>query len=159
MLSSIYSFSEELRKQNITPSTRVLSLNRISARPPLTTKLQVEAGRLVDVVLRLRLADDTPYAYETSYIPSEYLDGATAAEIAQQGLYNTIEQKSGFRPDKAVETFEASIAPEVICEALGRKGVLGIMQLERTAYYKDVVVEYCTSAIAGDKYRFRVTLE
>lgn len=159
LLSSMYSFSEELRKQNITPSTRVLSLTHMLAQPPLTRFLQIEPGHMVDVVLRLRLADDTPYAYETSYIPSEYLNGATAEEIARNGLYNTMKEKSGVKPDKAMETFEAAIAPEVICEALGRKGVLGIMQLERTSYFQNRVIEYCTCAIAGDKYRFRVTLE
>ena len=158
-LSSNYSFSEELRKRNITPGSRVLSLTRILAQPPLTNKLQVERGHMVDVLLRLRLADDVPYAYETSYVPSEYLNGATAEEIAQNGLYNTMMTKSGIRPNKAVELLEAAIAPDVIVQALGRKGILSIMQIERTAYYGEKIVEYCTCAVAGDQYRFRVKLE
>lgn len=159
MLSSTYSFSEELRRQNVTPGTRVLSLTTIMAQPPLTQKLQVEAGHMVDVVLRLLLADEIPYAYETSYIPSEYLNGATADEIARDGLYNTIEKKSGMRPNKAEEVLEAGIAPEMIAEALGRKGLLPVMQIERTAFMDERVVEYCTCSVTGDKYRFRVHLE
>lgn len=159
LLSSNYSFSEELRKQGVTPGTRVLSLTRIQAQPPLTEKLMVEAGHPIDVLLRLRLADETPYAYETSYVPSEYLNGATSEEIARDGLYNTMMKRSGIRPNKATEIFEAGIAPEVIAESLGRKGVLSIMQIERVAYLDDKAVEYCTTAVAGDKYRFRVRLE
>ena len=159
LLSSNYSFSEELRKQGVTPGTRMLSLTRIHAMPPLTDKLMVEPGHPIDVLLRLRLADETPYAYETSYVPSEYLNGATSEEIARDGLYNTMQKRSGVRPNKATETFEAGIAPEVIAETLGRKGVLSIMQIERVAYLDDKAVEYCTTAVAGDKYRFRVRLE
>lgn len=159
LLSSNYSFSEELRKHNITPSSRVLSLTHIMAQPPLTNKLQIEPGHMVDVLLRLRLADNVPYCYETSYIPSEYLNGATADEIARNGLYNTMEAKSGIRPNKATELLEAIIAPEIIVQALGRKGILSVMQIERTACYGDKIVEYCNSAVASDVYRFRVRLE
>lgn len=159
LLSSNYSFSEELRKQNITPGARVLSLTRILAQPPLTHKLGVEPGHMVDVLLRLRLADDVPYAYETSYVPSEYLDGASPDEIARNGLYNTMFAHSGVRPNKAVEILEAVIAPDVIAQALGRKGILSVMQIERTAYLNEKIVEYCTCSVAGDKYRFRVKLE
>ena len=159
LLSSNYSFSEELRKQNVTPGARVLSLTRIIAQPPLTHKLELEPGHMVDVLLRLRLADDIPYAYETSYVPSEYLDGATPDEIARNGLYNTMMARSGVRPNKATEILEAAIAPDVVTQALGRKGILSVMQIERTAYVNDKIVEYCTSSVAGDKYRFRVKLE
>ena len=159
LLNSNYSFSEELRKQGVEPSTRVLSLTRIVAQPPLTETLQVPPGHMIDVLLRLRLADETPYAYETSYVPSEYLNGATSDEIARDGLYNTMQKKSGVRPNKAVEIFEAGIAPEVIANMLGRKGVVSIMQIERVACLNDKPVEYCVSSVVGDKYRFRVKLE
>jgi len=158
LLSSIYSFSEDLRKQGVVPGTRVLVLSHIIAQAPLTEKLQVEPGHMVDVLLRLRMADDLPYAYETSYVPAEYLNGATTDEIVQLGLYNTMEKRSGIRPTNATEVFEAAIAPEIVAEALGRKGLLSVMQIERTAFYGDKIVEYCTSSIAGDKYRFRVKL-
>lgn len=159
LLNSNYSFSEELKKQGVTPSMRVLSLTRIPAQPPLTDKLMVEPGHMIDVLLRLRLADDVPYAYETSYILSEYLNGATSEEVARDGLYNTMMKKCGVRPNKAVEIFEAGIAPEFIAEMLGRKGIVSVMQIERIAYLDDKPVEYCTSSVAGDKYRFRVKLE
>ena len=158
-LNSHYSFSEELKKQGVTPGTRVLSLTHIIAQPPLTEKLQVPPGHMIDVLLRLRLADDDPYAYETSYVPSEYLNGASSDEIAREGLYNTMEKRSGVRPNKAVEIFEAGIAPEFIAEMLGRKGIVSIMQIERVAYYDDRPVEYCLTSVAGEKYRFRVKLE
>ena len=159
MLNSIYSFSEELKKQGVTPGTRVLSLTRIPAAEPLTEKLQVEPGHMIDVLLRLRLADGNPYVYETSYIPSEYLNGATSGDISRDGLYNTMLKRSGVRPDKAVEIFEAGIAPEYIAEILGCKGVVSIMQIERIAYMGDTAVEYCNSSVIGDKYRFRVRLD
>ncbi len=158
-LSSVYSFTEELKKQNIKPGTRILSVSTIAVQPPVQHRLPVPAGTLLRVVCRLRLADEMPYAYETSYVPTQYLGDATGEDIAAQGLYNTIFQKSGVRIDKATETFEAILAPQYVVEALGRKGVLSVMQLDRIAYSEGRVIEYCACFICGDKYRFHVTLQ
>jgi len=158
-LSSLYSFSEELKKRDIRPGTRMLSLTTVPAQPPVQKILGLEPGRLIRVVCRLRLADDTPYVYETSYIPAEFLGDATGDEIARDGLYNTMARYGGVRIDKATETFEAVLAPQYVAEALGRKGALSVMQLDRVAYGAGRAVEYCSGFICGDRYRFRVTLE
>lgn len=157
-LSSVYSFAEELRKQNISPGTRMLSLNTILAQKPVEDKLMVQPGTLLRMVCRLRLANDTPYVYETSYLPAEYLGSASSEEISVNGLYNTLYKHSGIRIDKATETFEAILAPNYVVEALGRKGVLCVMQLDRVAYSDGRPVEYCSAYVCGDKYRFHVTL-
>lgn len=158
-LSSIYSFSEELRKQNITPGTRMLSMITIPAQGNIQQALDLGEGVPVRAICRLRLANETPYAYETSYIPLALLNDATADEIALNGLYNTLRRCSGTVVDKATEVFEAVIAPQFIVDLLGRKGVLSAMQLERTAYCAGRPVEYCESFVLGDKYRFHITLE
>ena len=158
-LSTLYSFSEELKKQHIISGTRMLSLTTIPVQPPIQGILGMGPGKLIRVVCRLRLADEVPYVYETSYIPAEYLGDATGDEIAQNGLYNTMIKYGGVKIDKATETFEAVLAPQYVAEALGRKGALSVMQLDRVAYSGGTAVEYCSGFICGDKYRFRVTLE
>ena len=94
-LSSIYSFSEDLRKQNIVPGTRMLSMVTIPAQGHIQQKLELGQGVPVRAICRLRLANEMPYAYETSYIPLAFLSDATAEEIAQNGLYNTLRRCSG----------------------------------------------------------------
>jgi GntR family transcriptional regulator len=158
-LSSLYSFSEELKKQRIVSGTRMLSLTTMPAQPPVQGILGLPPSSLIRVVCRLRLANEMPYVYETSYIPAEFLGDATGDEIARNGLYNTMVKAGGVRIDKATETFEAVLAPQYVAEALGRKGALSVMQLDRVAYSNGRAVEYCSSFICGDKYRFRVTLE
>ena len=158
-LSSLYSFSEELKKQNIVPGTRMLSLTTMPVQPPVQKILGLENGKLIRVVCRLRLANEMPYVYETSYIPAEFLENATGDEIAQNGLYNTMAKYGGVKIDKAAESFEAVFAPQYVAEALGRKGALSVMQLDRIAYSGGRTVEYCSGFICGDKYRFRVMLE
>lgn len=158
-LTSLYSFTEELRKQNITPGTRVLSYTQMPSPNSLMRNLDVSTNELVSVIVRLYLANEVPYIYETSYIPAVYMGEATADEIQANGLYNTLEKYSGLRPQKAIETFEAIIAPNYVTETLGRSGALGVMQVERQAFHGSEIIEYCCSYVAGDKYRFRVTLE
>ena len=133
-LSSLYSFSEELKKMNITSGTRMLSLTH-RARAAAGAEYPESGVRQADP----RGVPPAPGQRDALRVrdqlhPAEFLGDATGDEIAQNGLYNTMERRGGVRIDKATETFEAVIAPQYVAEALGRKGVLSVMQLDRVAF-------------------------
>lgn len=157
-LNSLYSFSEELIRQNIHPGTKLLSLRNVPAPENVSILFGLPKGAAVRCLCRLRLANDLPYAYENSYLPVDVLGNANEEDLCRDGLYNTIRKQSGTIVDRAQETFSAVIAPQYVVQALGRKGILSVMQLERTAYAKGRPVEYSEDYVCGDKYRFRITL-
>ena len=157
-LSSIYSFTNELIKMNSKPGVRVLSCKILPSELSVSEALKLEIEAPVIEVCRLRLADDEPFAYETSFIPAEYLKDASVGEIERDGLYATINKYSGLYPDHASEVFEATIASKEVAYNLRRDGKFAVMQVLRLASCNGKPVEYCRTFLAGDKYKYSVEL-
>ena len=73
------SFSEDMRRRGMVPSSTTLSLTRQLAGPRLGRFLNVSPGDEIVVVKRLRLADGVSMAIETLHIPAERRAGRRAA--------------------------------------------------------------------------------
>jgi GntR family transcriptional regulator, N-acetylglucosamine utilization regulator len=110
-------------------------------------------------IKRLRLANNEPFAIETSYIPHDLCPGLTADEIAAKGLYNTMKNKYNLFPNEAVETFEAVLIHSHDALHLQiSKNSPGLL-VERVTYANDRIVEFCRGIIRGDRYKYQVVLK
>jgi GntR family transcriptional regulator len=76
------SFSEEMRRRGMEPSSRTLRLRRHRATTALSRKLRIPAGDPVVTLLRLRLADDVPMAIERISISEHYVPGLTVEDLS-----------------------------------------------------------------------------
>src|SRR5690606_31151647 len=101
-LSKFYSFSEELRKMGRTPSTQILDFKLKTVDDFLTEHLQITKDDSVFEITRLRLADQEPFAYETSFIPYQICPQLTQEKVAAHGLYKAMALE-GITPNKASE--------------------------------------------------------
>lgn len=157
-LSNFYSFSEEIRNMGYTPDTKIIDF-KIIASDEVIAKHFNKNGANLYCIKRLRLANNEPFAIETSYIPCDICPGLTAAEIAAKGLYNTMKTKYDLIPNEAIETFEAVIINPGDASHLNvNKNSPGLL-LERTTYANQRIVEFCHGIIRGDRYKYRVTLK
>lgn len=157
-LSKFYSFSEEIRNMGYTPDTKILEF-KITESDELVAKHFNEKGLPVYCIKRLRLANQEPFAVETSYIPRDLCPGLTADEVAAKGLYNTMKIKFSLTPNQAVETFEAVlINPHDAHYLHVGKNAPGLL-LQRTTYANDRIVEFCDGIIRGDRYKYQVVLK
>lgn len=68
-LSTFYSFSQELQRHGFKQHDIILDFRKLEADDNTASHLGVLSFCPVFAVERLRLIDDTPYVYETSYIP------------------------------------------------------------------------------------------
>ena len=68
-LVKFYSFTEEMKKVNKTPSTKVIRFETIRCEGKLIKKIGLAEGELLYKVTRLRLADSVPMLYEISFLP------------------------------------------------------------------------------------------
>lgn len=158
-LSSFYSFSEEIRKMGSVPSAQLLSYEVIDAGSEISQKLGIKPEDQVLAIRRLRLADNEPFAIETSYLVHRYTKALKKEDVAELGLYKALEKDCSIKMSDAVETFEAV---NIICsehaDYLGVSKNQAAFHLSRTAYSNGVIIEYCSSLIRGDKYKFAVQL-
>src|SRR5213593_691626 len=66
---TLTSFTEDMRRRGMVPSSRTLELTSVSAGARLARRLQVSPEEQVVRVQRLRLADGEPMAYEVLHVP------------------------------------------------------------------------------------------
>lgn len=157
-LSKFYSFSEEIRNMGHTPSTQILAFKRSTADDLLAGHLKISTNDPVFQITRLRLADQEPFAYETSFIPCEVCPRLTEEKVAAHGLYKAMALE-GITPNKATETFEAvAISAEVAAFLKVKKNSPGLF-LNRLTFAQEIPVEYCRTIIRGDRYKYRIFLQ
>lgn len=158
-LSKFYSFSEEISNMGYVPGTEILTFITIEADEDIARNLDIERNSMVYKIKRIRLANNEPFAVETSYIPFIMFNDLKEDEIAYYGLYNTLKKKYNIHPDEAVETFEAVLISSEDAHSLQiSKNSPGIL-LERFTHASGRTMEYCRSIIRGDRYKYKVVLK
>jgi GntR family transcriptional regulator len=158
-LSRFYSFSDEIKKMGSVPSTEIISFVIMDAEKAIMEKLEIKYGEKVFAIKRLRLADNEPFATETSYIPYKHAENMTEKFVSELGLYNTLNDKCGLQPDEALETFEAVLVDHDNADLLKMPRRSAALHLERITTAQGQIIEYCISTIRGDKYKYTVSLK
>lgn len=158
-LNSFYSFSEEIRKLGAVPSTKIIYFQILESNESISQVLGIREGAKVYSIRRLRLANNDPFAVETSYIPYDVSGELTMETVDKKGLYNTLKDVCHLVPDEAEETFSAVLTDYESSLYLKIKNHSAALSLDRVTKAKGVIIEYCLSIIRGDMYRYKVVLK
>lgn len=159
-ISSVTSFTDEMRSRGIQPGARVLHQAMVPAGEEAARHLALEAGCPVFFLERVRLADGLPLALESAYI---HFDGCTAlaeVDFSSASLYATLSDKFNLRYLESEQELEATLASPRESELLGLNSGAPVM-LARFTTYSDGLhpVEYVKSTYRGDKYRFYTIMQ
>lgn len=158
-LNELLGFSAEMRKLGKVPSTQVLSISLIQANEKVAEKLDIQVGKQIYVIERIRSADEVKVALEKVSIPFSYVPGLEEADLTQS-LYAVLTDVYGIVPKFAKETMEATLANQRISEMLDVRVNSPVLAMERISYDKDgKIYEYTDSIYRGDKYKFTVTMK
>jgi GntR family transcriptional regulator len=158
-LKKFYSFSEEIEKMGHKSLTKMIDFSIIKASPLISEKLEIESNEKIFAIKRLRLADDETYAFETSFIVYKYAINLTEEAVTGLGLYNALNKTCGLVVNEAIETFEAVLVNSTEAEILQVSKKSAAIHLERVASANNKKLEFCTSIIRGDKYKYIIKLE
>jgi GntR family transcriptional regulator len=158
-LKGLTSFSEDMRSRGMTPSTKLLEFRQVAAAKPIADKLMLDEGAIVYEIKRLRLADDTPMALETSYLPAELVAGFDK-DAAQGSLYDYIEKVLGLKIGFATQVLEASIAKGLECKILEIKEGTPVLLIKRyTNLENGQPLEVVHSVYPGSRYKFVIDMQ
>ncbi|WP_249260806.1 GntR family transcriptional regulator [Virgibacillus pantothenticus] len=157
-LVKLYSFTEEMKKMGKTPMTKVLSFKEIAIEARLANKMDLEPLDEVYEVVRLRLADDQPLMYETSYLPKKLFPHLTKEQLIEKPMYDLFLQDYQVHVTKAVERFSATQLREAEAGYLNALIQQPAMLIKRFAYHHDQLIEYTVSIARGDKFDYTVEL-
>jgi GntR family transcriptional regulator len=155
-LTTLTSFSEQLRRGGMVAGARVLSATARPAGPAAAAALGLDERDLLFGVRRLRLADGKPIAVEHSRFPAALFPGLLDERL-DGSLYELLEVKYGQRPYRARESLEPVTAGAREAEALGAAAGAPLMLVERTAYSRSgQALEFARDLFRGDRTRLVV---
>lgn len=157
-LVKLYSFTEEMKRLDKEPRTKVLSFQLMPVEERLAAKMDLTPMDEVYQVVRLRLADEEPLMYETSYLPEKFFPALTEQELIEKPMYDIFQEKYHVVVTKAIERFSAAIIREEEAAYLNTKIGFPGMLIKRFAYQDNHLIEYTISVARGDKFDYTVEL-
>ena len=147
------SFSEDMRRRGMVPSSKTLSLSRELAGARLGRFLNVSPGEEIVVVKRLRLADGVSMAIETLHIPASVVPGVEARDL-EGSFYELLRDRYGVVIATATQTIEPTVTNEEESSALGVPLHSPAFLFERTSRDADGrSLEFVHSIYRGDRYQ------
>ncbi|MDM5156243.1 phosphonate metabolism transcriptional regulator PhnF [Bacillus sp. DX1.1] len=153
-LQGMTGFTEDMISRGMKPSSELLSFRMVSATARLADRLRIQEGESVYEVRRIRLADEEPIAFETTYL-SPALVKDINEEILQQSLYEHLEKKLGFKLVRATQAIEASIATDDEAAHLHIPKKAPVLVMRQWSYADgEQPLEYVKCIYRGDRYKF-----
>jgi GntR family transcriptional regulator len=147
------SFSEDMARRGMVPSSRVLSFEVIAAGAKLGQKLKLSPTAEVYAVRRLRLADGETMAIEFLNVPRALVPTLTRDALAGTSFYALLQQV-GVTIASGVQTIEPTVTTQEEADVLGVPLHAPAFLFERiTESERGEVVEFVRSVYRGDRYR------
>ena len=148
------SFSEDMARRGMRPSSRVVAFELTSAGAKLGQRLQISPVDEVWVITRLRLADDETMAIEWLHAPRRLLPELRREELATHSFYELLRVRRGIVIASGTQTIEPTVTSPEEADLLGVPVHSPAFLFERTTTSDGgEVVEFVRSIYRGDRYR------
>lgn len=149
------SYTEDMRAQGLTPSTRTLELGYVTADEVMAERLDIKISGRVLRIHRLRMADGEPMAIETTHLAARRFPGLRRQLDRHPSLYEALSTAYGVRLAEAEETIETVLATPHDAQLLGIDVGVPLLSLSRHSFDAEgAAVEYVRSLYRGDRYKF-----
>ena len=158
-LSRIVGVPALLRSQGVVAGTRVLSARLAPADDVAAQALRARPGDLVVDLVRIRLADGSPFSLERAKLPAKRFPGLLELPLGGS-VYELIEEHFGTKPHDAVERIEVVLATADEAAILEVEPGAPLMAITRTATDADgEPIEFSRDLFRADRTRIVVRTE
>jgi GntR family transcriptional regulator len=131
-LSQIVGVPALLRSQGVVAGTRVLSARLIEPDDPTAAALHTRPGDLVVDLVRIRLADGSPFSLEHARLPARRFPGLLEMPLGGS-VYELIQEQFAVIPDRATERIEVVLASAEEAAILDIEPGAPLLAISRTA--------------------------
>jgi GntR family transcriptional regulator len=149
------SYTEDMRRQGLVSSSRLLSVGQVGADDELAWRLGVRPHTRVLRIERLRMAMEEPMAIETTHLDAARFPGLAKRLGGSESLYALLAGEYDVHLAAAEETIETVPAPPKEAELLDT--TVGYPMLLLSRHSRDTLgrpVEFALSFYRGDRYKF-----
>ncbi len=154
----IASFSEDMRRMGLEPSTVVLSVTRETPPAETLQRLGLPPQSPGYHVRRLRLADRVPMSVDDAWYGAGLLPGLDEVDL-QSSLYEVLARRYGRPIDHAEQTVGAGLAGTELGRLLGIPGTGPVLRFDRVSYSRGDAVEHARSWYRADRYELYMGLD
>ena len=157
-LGNLYSFTEDMKKLGLVPTSKILNY-RLVLRDECAAPVQTfQSDRLIEVV-RLRLANDRPMLIERTFLSVELCPDLSWERLENNALYAILSDRYGLQPYRAVETYEAVIIARDEGQYLQcNPGEAAFLLRRQTWDESGRLIEYTKSIMPSSRSKFEITM-
>ncbi len=137
---------------------RLLSFTYDTPPDLVARALMLDPDETVQIAIRVRHADDTPFSHLTTYVPTRIARNYSEDDLATNPLFSLLE-RSGVEIDQAHQSVSATLAGPEVAEALDVAVGTALLSLRRVV--TDVEgkgVEYLSALYRPDMFRLEMPL-
>ncbi|WP_294891843.1 GntR family transcriptional regulator [uncultured Lactobacillus sp.] len=155
-IGGMYSFSEELKRTGQKASTKNKSLDLIIPDKNIAAQLNLKPTEKTYKLVRLRLANNEPRIFSTSYLPEKIFPELVIDDLNSKPLYTVMKEKYNQISVMAFEDVEAVCLNSEESKNLAEEvGAPSLKIFRKTINDKNVPVEFTISLARGDKFVYR----
>ncbi len=151
------SFTQDMRRRGMVPSTRLVSIRREVPPDPIARALGLGPVDRAWSLRRLRLADGQAIALEDAWYPVSLLPGLDQHDL-ESSLYALLSAEYDLTIDGAEQTLWGEAASGDIARLLACPEHTPLLVFRRVASAAQRPVEYVLSWYRGDRYEVHMTL-
>ncbi len=159
-LTRMHGFSEDMRAHGMAPSSRLLRREVIPAPSEVSEALGLERREAVIILKRVRLADGTPIALESSYLRYDLCHSILTADLETGSLYTFLQGSAGVSFRCATQELQAALPTSAEAEVLEVPRRYPVLVVTQTTFVDagadDIPAIFGRTLYRGDRYRFRL---
>ncbi len=152
-LGALYSLFQSIEASGVEQRSRVLALDEVT-EPVIAANLSLPAETPLMLLERLRFAGDEPLAIDRAWIPMTIAAPLMTTDFEHTALYDELERLCGVRPDAGWERIAPLLPKPAERELLHLGRNDAALFLERMSTANGQPIEWRTTTIRGDRYRF-----
>ena len=133
-LQQLLGWTDEIRMQGLTPSSKVISCETIQVTAYIAHWLEVPTGTQVYQVTRVRFANDFPLALERAHLVCARFPGLNQWITSDSSLYKILQDQYHIKPVRAIQFLDASEVDQAAARLLDIESGQPVLVSERITY-------------------------
>ncbi len=152
-LGTLYSLFESIESAGVSQTSEVRRLE-VTTDVTAASRLELDARAELVVLERLRFAGDTPLAIDTAWLPRDVAGALLDVDWSHTALYSELAKAGAPVPNQGWEQLTPIVPTEADRVSLGLAPTDAAFFLERLGCRDDKPMEWRTTVVRGDRYRF-----
>ncbi|HLR83939.1 MAG TPA: GntR family transcriptional regulator [Nocardioidaceae bacterium] len=151
-LGTLYSLFTSVERAGMTQHSSVLALDRRTDEA-VAHELGLSSDAELIHLSRIRYADESPIAFDQSWLPASLAAPLLDADFTRTALYDELESRCGVRPGGGSEIIDAvNLTPDE-ARRLGCAPGAAAFSIQRTGCLRGRPIEWRHSLVRADRFR------